>query len=158
MQLPHERGPISRHVIESLTSDVEPSVALALGTDEVISDGDAQLALWMIYELHYRGFDGVPADREWDTGLLALRRDLERRFELELRAGTRDRLGVCLGDWPRRFAARAVGDRVGVPDNRAGRGVRVRRDVFRDRGSGGVGVRHGNAGQDAEELTEATAI
>jgi hypothetical protein len=40
----------------------------------------------------YRGFDGVDDDREWDLGLLSLRRDLERRFEAELRAGTRERL------------------------------------------------------------------
>ena len=45
---------------------------------------DAQLALWMLYELHYRGFDGVPEDREWDLGLLGLRRELEHRFENEL--------------------------------------------------------------------------
>lgn len=92
MQLPQERGPISRHVIETLASDVDTAPALALGVGEVIGDDDLQLALWMIYELHYRGFDGVADDREWDVGLLTLRRDIERRFEAELRAGTRTRL------------------------------------------------------------------
>jgi hypothetical protein len=94
MQLPHERGPISRHVIRSLTRDESQAPPLALGLGDVIDDADVQLALWMIYELHYRGFDGVADDREWDLGLLTLRRDIERRFELELRAATREHLGA----------------------------------------------------------------
>ncbi len=51
----------------------------------ILEDDDAQLALWVLYELHYRDFDGVPADMEWDAGLVALRRSLELRFERELR-------------------------------------------------------------------------
>ncbi len=98
MQLPRERGPISRHVIETLATDDPEAPSLALGPDPVIADADAQLALWMIYELHYRGFDGVAADREWDLGLLRLRRDLERRFEQELRDGTRDLLEAIPAD------------------------------------------------------------
>jgi hypothetical protein len=47
---------------------------------------DLQLALYCCYELHYRGFAGVPDDREWEPGLLALRRELERAFEAALRA------------------------------------------------------------------------
>ena len=42
----------------------------------------------MTYELHYRGFDDVSPDAEWDLGILALRRQLERRFEEQLRAVT----------------------------------------------------------------------
>lgn len=92
MQLPQERGPVSRHVIQTLAGDGDQARAVALGHGDVVGDEDTQLALWMIYELHYRGFDRVPADREWDLGLLGLRRAIERRFELELRAATRDRL------------------------------------------------------------------
>jgi hypothetical protein len=47
---------------------------------------DLQLALYCCYELHYRGFAAVPDDREWEPGLLALRRELERVFERALRA------------------------------------------------------------------------
>jgi hypothetical protein len=47
---------------------------------------DLQLALYCCYELHYRGFAGVPDDREWSPGLLALRREMERVFERALRA------------------------------------------------------------------------
>jgi len=49
---------------------------------------DLQLALYCCYELHYRGFAGVPADREWDIGILTLRGALERVFLDALRAGT----------------------------------------------------------------------
>jgi pyrroloquinoline quinone (PQQ) biosynthesis protein C len=55
--------------------------------DDVLGDEDLQLALWMLYELHYRGFDGVP-DHEWDPHLIGMRTMLEQRFEAELRQGT----------------------------------------------------------------------
>ncbi len=88
MRLPLERGPLSRHVIESLSTPVAPHRPVAVGTEPILDDDDAQLALWMLYELHYGGFDGVPDDREWDLALLELRQTLERRFEGELRAGS----------------------------------------------------------------------
>ncbi|GAA0282232.1 iron-containing redox enzyme family protein [Cryptosporangium japonicum] len=49
-------------------------------------DEDLQLALWVLYELHYRGFDGVDPDWEWDPQLLALRARLEAHFVDGLRA------------------------------------------------------------------------
>jgi hypothetical protein len=85
MQLPLERGPISRHVIESLGPRNDESESISMDPAVILDDPDAQLALWMLYELHYCGFDGVPEDREWDLELLGLRRELERRFEHELR-------------------------------------------------------------------------
>ncbi len=92
MHLPQERGPISRHVIQALADEGDGNLALALGPGDVTGDEDVQLALWMIYELHYRGFEDVPDDREWDLELLSLRLSIERRFELELRDATRERL------------------------------------------------------------------
>lgn len=41
---------------------------------------DLQLALYVCYELHYRGFDGVDAGWEWNPGLLYLRGLLEELF------------------------------------------------------------------------------
>ncbi|MGH3559060.1 MAG: iron-containing redox enzyme family protein, partial [Mycobacterium sp.] len=41
---------------------------------------DLQLALYMCYELHYRGFAGVDPTWEWNPGLLHLRDQLERTF------------------------------------------------------------------------------
>lgn len=92
MQLPRERGPISRAVIQSLSSPHNPPPSPALGLSEVLADDDVQLALWTLYELHYRGFDAVHPDREWDLELLRLRRTIERRVELELREATREAL------------------------------------------------------------------
>jgi pyrroloquinoline quinone (PQQ) biosynthesis protein C len=92
MHLPQERGPISRHVIQALADEWDGALSLALGPGDVTGDEDVQLALWMIYELHYRGFEGVPDDREWDVELLSVRRSIERRFESELRSATRERL------------------------------------------------------------------
>ena len=85
MQLPRERGPISRHVIQMLTTadgaPGTPGPVPELNRVGILEDGDAQLALWVLYELHYRDFDGVPADMEWDAGLVQLRRSLELQFE-----------------------------------------------------------------------------
>ncbi|EGD40296.1 hypothetical protein NBCG_05469 [Nocardioidaceae bacterium Broad-1] len=78
--LPKSRGTLSAAVFNALqsgaTAGLEPSPE---------SEEDAQIALWALYELHYRGFDEVDAELEWDADLLRLRRDLERSFEAELR-------------------------------------------------------------------------
>src|SRR5690606_26930752 len=47
---------------------------------------DLQLALYLCYELHYRGFAGVSPDLEWEPELLRTRAALERRFLTALRA------------------------------------------------------------------------
>ena len=59
-----------------------------------LSDEDLQLALYLCYELHYRGLPGVSDEWEWEPSLLALRRQLEARFE----AGLLDALGAPEGD------------------------------------------------------------
>src|SRR4051812_40316550 len=41
---------------------------------------DVQLALYVCYELHYRGFAGVDPGWEWNPGLLHLRAQLEEAF------------------------------------------------------------------------------
>lgn len=87
MLLPPAIGPVSRLVAHAISRpDAIGYDELVLGPDPVLHDRDTQLALWMLYELHYRGFDDVPDDREWEPGLLALRRTIERAFEAELRA------------------------------------------------------------------------
>ncbi len=59
-------GPLQRH-----------SRALAATT---LDDLDLHLALYVCYELHYRGWDGVDPALEWDPGLLAMRAALEAQF------------------------------------------------------------------------------
>jgi hypothetical protein len=53
---------------------------------EPLVDDDLHLALWTLYELHYRGFDEVDPVREWDPSLIEARQPLEALFEEALRA------------------------------------------------------------------------
>ena len=48
------------------------------------ADDDLQLALYLCYELHYRGFQGVDPRWEWHPDLLAFRSCLEDSFETGL--------------------------------------------------------------------------
>jgi hypothetical protein len=54
-----------------------------------LADDDLHLALYALYELHYRGFDGVDDGWEWDPGALALRARLEAVFEQGLQDALR---------------------------------------------------------------------
>ncbi|KUO17248.1 iron-containing redox enzyme family protein [Streptomyces dysideae] len=82
-RLPTARGEVSAGLLSALRDGElrrPPPGALDPYGD------DLQLALYLLYELHYQGFEGVAEDLEWDPGLLALRRTLERRFLAALRA------------------------------------------------------------------------
>jgi hypothetical protein len=83
--LPRVRGPITSILFASLTGKpTDLSRAPIPTVDDPLEDDDFQLALYCCYELHYRGFAGVDADREWDPDLLAFRRRLELDFERAL--------------------------------------------------------------------------
>ncbi|MFG3506734.1 iron-containing redox enzyme family protein [Streptomyces sp. NPDC047821] len=75
--LPEDRGPLSAAVLRVLRGGPAPEVTVA-GADPL--GEDLQLALYLAYEPHYRDLEGVAADREWDAGLLALRRPMEEAF------------------------------------------------------------------------------
>ncbi|MFI0941538.1 iron-containing redox enzyme family protein [Streptomyces sp. NPDC021020] len=77
--LPASRGPLSHAVLRALRHGTAPEVREATADAEPYGD-DLQLALYVLYELHYRGFAGVADDREWDPALLAVRGALEGRF------------------------------------------------------------------------------
>ena len=80
--LPTARGPLSDAVLTSVTNGGTSALpARADGIDPL--GEDLQLALYLCYELHYRGLPG--ADLEWDADLLRLRRAMERAFLDELR-------------------------------------------------------------------------
>jgi len=51
-----------------------------------LADDDLHLALYLCYELHYRGLPGVATEWEWEPSLLALRRELEASFVAGLHA------------------------------------------------------------------------
>ncbi|MFL6155763.1 MAG: iron-containing redox enzyme family protein [Marmoricola sp.] len=84
MRLPLPRGPLSHAVFTALRGEGDfPRVAVG-ETD------DAQISLWALYELHYRGFDEVHDRYEWDPAAIGVRRQLEERFEADLRDLTAD--------------------------------------------------------------------
>lgn len=81
-RLPTPRGPVSAALLEALVEapgtlgplDVPPP-------GDPLADEDLHLALYLGYELHYRGLPGVDERWEWDPGLLGLRAALEGHFE-----------------------------------------------------------------------------
>ncbi len=54
--------------------------------DDPLGDEDLQLALYLCYELHYRGLVDVGSAMEWDTEIIRFRGAMERCFEDALRA------------------------------------------------------------------------
>ncbi|MBK3575655.1 iron-containing redox enzyme family protein [Streptomyces sp. MBT65] len=77
--LPSARGRISAAIIAYLRSTGPLPHSREILTAAPLGD-DLQLALYLCYELHYRGFADVDADREWDPDLLRVRAALERPF------------------------------------------------------------------------------
>jgi hypothetical protein len=93
--LPAPRGPLSRAVLDALRREphalAAPDVPLVA---DPLADEDLHLALYLCYELHYRGLPGVAEEWEWEPALIAFRRRLEARFE----AGLLDVLGTPEGE------------------------------------------------------------
>lgn len=89
IRLPKPRGQITGALLPALTC--APGGPLKLPSPTVHwLDEDLQLALYVCYELHYRGFDGVSAGWEWQSDLLAARAGLEEVFL----AGVQEELGT----------------------------------------------------------------
>lgn len=81
--LPGPTGPLSSTVIDLLAS--RPPQRAFTRIDTPVSDADPygldlHLALYVCYELHYRGFAGVDSRWEWNPVLLTLRTQLEDLF------------------------------------------------------------------------------
>jgi hypothetical protein len=91
MPLPDPRGPVSAAVIDalqglrqprSLTETMSEAVTASAG---ILGDEDLQLALFLLYEVHYGGLADVDDRLEWDPALLAARAVAETAFEQALR-------------------------------------------------------------------------
>lgn len=81
-RLPTPRGPLTELLIAALQDAPGALEPVELPPfEEPLADEDLQLALYLCYELHYRGLPGVDDGWEWDPPLLALRRELECQFE-----------------------------------------------------------------------------
>jgi hypothetical protein len=85
--LPQPRGPLSEHVLQALVLAPHELPPAPPAPGEVLQgDDDFHLTLYCLYELHFRGFEGVDDRWEWDPSLLRVRRKLESCFEEALRA------------------------------------------------------------------------
>jgi hypothetical protein len=85
MLLPQARGPLTEELFAALRAGTADFYVVLAETAKASGD-DAALALWVLHELHYRGFDEVDDDLEWDPQLLRVRRLLERDLEDRLRS------------------------------------------------------------------------
>ncbi|MCX5248100.1 MULTISPECIES: iron-containing redox enzyme family protein [unclassified Streptomyces] len=83
-RLPKPRGPLSAAVTALLRESPQAGVSVPVpvpSPDDCHPYGDdLQLALYLLYELHYQGFQDVPDHLEWDSRLLACRGAIENRF------------------------------------------------------------------------------
>ncbi|MDP9998390.1 iron-containing redox enzyme family protein [Pseudarthrobacter sulfonivorans] len=97
MKIPTPRGLVSAALLDTLTASrgADPAAAAELSplvtaqlsqTQDIIGDEDLQLALFCLYELHYRGLDGVDDRWEWNPGLIGVCQLLEESFEEALRS------------------------------------------------------------------------
>ncbi|WP_134767585.1 iron-containing redox enzyme family protein [Nocardioides sp. 1609] len=84
MRLPTPRGPLSDLVVGLLSRPVATDAVIFPVRDETRPDDEA-ITLWMLHELHYRGFEDVDEAWEWAPALMPLRHRLERNLERSLR-------------------------------------------------------------------------
>jgi hypothetical protein len=104
MQLPSPRGRMSQWCVDAMAGtrqheDALGAAAAGMAQVDVLTDDDVQLALWMLYELHYQGFDEIDPAMEWEPRLLFARRQVERVFEAALRERTDATVHAALAGW-----------------------------------------------------------
>jgi hypothetical protein len=81
---PRPRGPVSAFVLEHLASPPHDLPAWPTPEDDPLEGEDTHLALYLMYELSYRGVEGADERWEWHPDLLRLRAELEDRFTVAL--------------------------------------------------------------------------
>lgn len=94
MLTPKPRGTLSQTLFELMRSRPDE-----LGTTRRLRPehhDDAQISLWALYELSYRGFEDVEDSLEWHPDLVALRGELEADVETALR----ERFRAAVGEVP----------------------------------------------------------
>lgn len=96
-------GPLSDLVCDLIVGSPPPPVGVSIGAaekaqrlagevEDPLADDDLQLALYICFELHYRGFSGVDPEWEWNPVLLAARGVMEEAFlaALDVEIGSGD--------------------------------------------------------------------
>jgi hypothetical protein len=80
-KLPIPRGETSEALLAALHASPGVLTAVPVAEDDPLAGEDQHLALYLLYELHYRGLPGIDDRWEWDPAVIALRSRLETRFE-----------------------------------------------------------------------------
>lgn len=106
--LPDSAGPLSSAVIAHLAGPTDLDLAEIDLHDTDPTGIDLHLALYICYELFYRGFTDVDAQREWDIDLLALRGRLEGVFLADVRRSVGEMRGLRTADEMDRLSAEPV--------------------------------------------------
>lgn len=114
-ELAPPRGPISDHLLGALRNAPHSIAPVAYSVDDPLADEDLQLSLYVCYELHYRGFNGVDPGWEWEPSLIALRGQLESEFESRLRELIGDPDGPPVRPERMDLALRAIAESDGAP-------------------------------------------
>ena len=114
-KLPQARGPISERLIEALREEPRDLAAPTIDVTDPLADDDLHLALYTCFELHYRGFDGVDPEWEWQPSLIGFRRPLERAFERALREAVGEPVGESVDPDQMDLALRAIIDADDAP-------------------------------------------
>jgi len=83
--LPEARGPVSEWALATLKRSPGRCSMPPVAADDPVTGDDSALALYLLYELHYRGLEGVDDGWEWQPALLAGREHLEQQFLDRLR-------------------------------------------------------------------------
>lgn len=78
--LPRPRGDTSAALIETLKGAPRPARFPLPAAPRPLLDEDLQLSLYVLYELHYRGFAEVDRAWEWNPALVGLRTELESAY------------------------------------------------------------------------------
>lgn len=78
--LPTARGPVSDWALTTLARAPGRCSMPPGGDDDPVTGDDSALALYLLYELHYRGLEGVDEHWEWQPELLAARQRIEGAF------------------------------------------------------------------------------
>jgi hypothetical protein len=102
--LPPARGPWTESLYALLHGGPASEAPLARETPpatpagDVLADDDLQLALYLCYELHYAGLEGVDERLEWSLPVLGFRAALEAELEQAIRSAVPPAQAPAAGD------------------------------------------------------------
>jgi hypothetical protein len=108
--LPPPAGPLTEALFESLRQPPHELLDLPAAGDDALGGADHHLALYVCWELAFRGWAGIDSDWEWEPSLIVLRTGLERAFEQAVLDGIDSVPDAVDGDVPTRLRTAVEAD------------------------------------------------